>query len=102
MKNGTNKTQHMNNTALNTLIKQLEHRIELAEKKKQEEDGLFGEMSYHFVMAGLKTAIEDAKQLLEMEKEQIEKAFEEGMFHHTNGLCPNEYYNENYTHEQGK
>jgi hypothetical protein len=31
-----------------------------------------------------------------MEKEQIETAFEEGMFHHTNGLCPDEYYNETY------
>jgi hypothetical protein len=39
------------------------------------------------------TAIDQAKA---MEKEQIEKAFEEGMFHHTNGLCPNEYYKEIY------
>ena len=36
------------------------------------------------------------EQAIEMEKEQIEKAFEEGMFHHTNGLCPNEYYKETY------
>ena len=35
----------------------------------------------------------------EMEKEQIETAFEEGMFHHTNGLCPDEYYNETYKSE---
>lgn len=35
-------------------------------------------------------------QVKEMEKEQIEKAFEEGMFHHTNGLCPDEYYEETY------
>ena len=29
-------------------------------------------------------------------KEAIETAFEEGMFHHTNGLTPKEYYNEKY------
>jgi len=40
--------------------------------------------------------IEQAK---EMEKEQIEKAFEEGMFHHTSGLCPDEYYNETFKSE---
>jgi uncharacterized protein YidB (DUF937 family) len=39
------------------------------------------------------------QQALEMEKEQIEKAFEEGMFHHTNGLCPNEYYKETFKSE---
>lgn len=32
----------------------------------------------------------------EMEKEQIETAFQEGMFHHTNGLCPDEYYNRTF------
>jgi hypothetical protein len=31
-----------------------------------------------------------------MEKQQIETAFEEGMFHHTSGLCPDEYYEETY------
>jgi hypothetical protein len=36
----------------------------------------------------------------EMEKEQIETAFEEGMFHHTNGLCPDEYYEETYKIEE--
>jgi|688.fasta_scaffold1709196_1 hypothetical protein len=36
------------------------------------------------------------KQALEMEKQQIETAFEEGMFHHTSGLCPDEYYEETY------
>lgn len=94
----------MNKTALNTLIKQLEHRIELAEKKKQEEDELFGEMSYHFVMAGLKTAIEDAKQLLEMEKEQIIDAV---YFGHLKGWVDNgvknsfgeQYYNETFKSE---
>ena len=40
--------------------------------------------------------IEQAK---EMEKEQIETAFEEGMFHHTNGLCPDEYYIETFKSE---
>jgi len=43
-----------------------------------------------------KNGFDMLQQAIEMEKEQIEKAFEEGMFHHTNGLCPNEYYNENY------
>ena len=32
----------------------------------------------------------------EMEKQQIIKAFEEGMFHHVNGMCPDEYYNEKF------
>jgi hypothetical protein len=93
----------MNKTALNTLIKQLEHRIELAEKKKQEEDGLFGEMSYHFVMAGLKTAIEDAKQLLEMEKEQLKLAYHEDrpfLLGYETGEFFEEHYKENY--EQGE
>ena len=40
---------------------------------------------------------EEAK---EMEKEQIETAFEEGMFHHTNGLCPDEYYNETFKSQE--
>ena len=84
----------MNKTALNTLIKQLEHRIELAEKKKQEEDGLFGEMSYHFVMAGLNTAIEDAKQLLEMEKEQMIDAYQANAWGEPEGA--EEYYNQTY------
>jgi hypothetical protein len=35
----------------------------------------------------------------EMEKEQIETAFEEGMFHHTSGLCPDEYYEETFKSE---
>ena len=39
-------------------------------------------------------------QAKKMEKEQIEKAFEEGMFHHTNGLCPDEYYEEIYKIEE--
>jgi hypothetical protein len=39
------------------------------------------------------------QQAKEMEKEQIETAFEEGMFHHTNGLCPDEYYNETFKTE---
>ena len=41
-------------------------------------------------------AFEQAKA---MEKEQIEKTFEEGMFHHINGLCPDEYYNETFKSE---
>lgn len=32
----------------------------------------------------------------EMEKKQIIEAFEEGMFHHVNGMCPDEYYNEKF------
>jgi hypothetical protein len=39
------------------------------------------------------------QQAKEMEKEQIETAFEEGMFHHTNGLCPDEYYEETFKSE---
>ena len=37
--------------------------------------------------------------IIEEEKQQIESAFEEGMFHHTNGLTPKEYYEENYEKE---
>jgi hypothetical protein len=64
----------MNKTALKTLIQGLEHRLELAAKKKQEENDLFGQMSYHFVMTGLETGIEDAKKLLDLEKQQIIEA----------------------------
>ena len=39
------------------------------------------------------------KQAKEMEKKQIMNAFEEGMFHHTNGLCPDEYYEETFKSE---
>ena len=41
----------------------------------------------------------DIEQAKAMEKEQIEKAFEEGMFHHTSGLCPDEYYEETFKSE---
>lgn len=34
--------------------------------------------------------------IIDEEKQQIESAFEEGMFHHSNGLTPKEYYEENY------
>lgn len=37
--------------------------------------------------------------IINKEKQQIELAFEEGMFHHTNGLTPKEYYEENYEKE---
>jgi len=33
---------------------------------------------------------------LKEEREQIERSFEEGMFHHVNGLTPKEYYEERY------
>lgn len=33
---------------------------------------------------------------LKEEREQIETAFEEGMFHHVNGLTPKEYYEERF------
>ena len=39
------------------------------------------------------------QQAKKMEKMQIETAFEEGMFHHTNGLCTDEYYNETFKTE---
>jgi|LakMenE01Jun11ns_1017448.scaffolds.fasta_scaffold9478794_2 hypothetical protein len=39
---------------------------------------------------------EFVQQANELFKEQIQAAFEEGMFHHTNGLCPDEYYNKTY------
>ena len=49
-----------------------------------------------WLMENLHTAKDPFKQAKEMEKEQIETAFEEGMFHHTNGLCPDEYYNRTF------
>jgi hypothetical protein len=32
----------------------------------------------------------------EMEREIIKTAFEEGMFHHISGFCPEEYYEEKF------
>jgi hypothetical protein len=46
-----------------------------------------------------RTFVNEFSKFLEVEKEQIEIAFEEGMFHHTNGLCPDEYYNETFKSE---
>ena len=90
----------MNKTALKTLIQGLEHRLELAAKKKQEESDVFGQISYHFVMAGLQTGIEDAKKLLDLEKEQIMDAWNEGMcIQDTNDICAEYYYNETYNNE---
>ena len=39
------------------------------------------------------------KELIDKEKEQIERAFEEGMFHHASGLTPKQYYEETYNNE---
>jgi len=99
----------MNKTALKTLIQGLEHRLELAAKKKQEENDLFGQMSYHFVMAGLHTAIEDAKKLLDLEKEQIinaikltiEKEYTEQTWANCKSITDQaeQYYNETYKNE---
>ena len=50
----------------------------------------------HNLPEWVKKIIEQAKA---MEREQIETAFEEGMFHHTSGLCPDEYYEENFKSE---
>lgn len=50
----------------------------------------------HNTIEEFELIVEQAK---EMEKEQIEKTFEEGMFHHINGLCPDEYYNETFKSE---
>lgn len=55
-----------------------------------------GLINYEQCKVEMSEAFEQAK---EMEKKQIETAFEEGMFHHTNGLCPDEYYNETFKSE---
>jgi hypothetical protein len=92
----------MNKTALKTLIQGLEHRLELASKKKEEEKDLFGEMSYHFVMAGLHTAIEDAKKLLDLEKEQMKLAYNEDrpfLTGYETGKYFEQHYKENYNNE---
>lgn len=36
--------------------------------------------------------IEEWEQAKAMHKEEIETTFEEGMFHHINGMTPKEYY----------
>jgi hypothetical protein len=87
----------MNKTALKTLIQGLEHRLELAAKKKEEEKDLFSQMSYHYVMVGLQTGIEDANKLLDLEKEQIINAYEytaAGTSHYGE-----QYYHQKYNNE---
>ena len=37
---------------------------------------------------------------LEMEREQIENAFREGMLHHTSGLFANEYFDKTFKSEE--
>ena len=39
---------------------------------------------------------EKVKSLIPKEKQSIEKAYEEGMFHHVSGMVPSEYYEETY------
>jgi N-methylhydantoinase B/oxoprolinase/acetone carboxylase alpha subunit len=86
----------MNKTALNTLIKQLEHRIELAEKKKQEEDHIvdinkkvtavewlkdqlehFG--NKHELTVSWNTLDELIEQAKEMHKQEINDAYKFGI-----------------------
>ena len=67
---------------------------EIKELFNQHQDGEISGKMFH--MSRL-VALTKAK---EMEKEQIETAFEEGMFHHTNGLCPDEYYNETFKSDE--
>ena len=33
---------------------------------------------------------------LDLEKNEICKSYEEGMFHHISGICPEEYYNDKF------
>jgi hypothetical protein len=42
----------------------------------------------------------DVEQAKEMEKEQIEDAFREGMLHHTSGLFANEYFDKTFKSEE--
>jgi len=37
-----------------------------------------------------------AQQAKEMEKKHVIDAYEEGMFHHVSGFCPEEYYEEKF------
>ena len=59
----------------------------------------FAEKVGHNSLISLVEYNELLEQAKELEKQQIEKAFEEGMFHHTSGLCPDEYYEETFKSE---
>ena len=40
--------------------------------------------------------MEDKEKNLDLEKNEICKSYEEGMFHHISGICPEEYYNDKF------
>jgi len=74
-------------TAIQELIKDLE--LELKKLDSNHRDN-------YMEQGGIEKAIELCEHYMTKENEQIEKAFEEGMFHHSNGLTPKEYYQETY------
>jgi hypothetical protein len=74
-------------TAIQELIKDLESELKKLNRKYTDE---------YMERGGIETALDLCEHYMTKEKEQIEKAFEEGMFHHTNGLTPKEYYEETH------
>ena len=74
-------------TAIQELIKDLETELKKLDAKFRDD---------YMEQGGIEKAIELCEHYMTKENEQIEKAFEEGMFHHSNGLTPKEYYQETY------
>jgi hypothetical protein len=74
-------------TPIQELIKDLETELKKLDANYRDE---------YMEQGGIEKALEYCEHYMTKEREQIEKAFEEGMFHHTNGLTPKEYYEETY------
>ena len=64
--------------------------------KKTTVEWLISQLNEYGVYPQLSSVDAIFKYALKEEREQIERSFEAGMFHHTNGLCPNEYYCETF------
>jgi len=74
-------------TAIQQLIKDLESELKKLDSNHRDD---------YMEQGGIEKALEMYEHYMTNEREQIEKAFEEGMFHHTNGLTPKEYYENGY------
>ena len=74
-------------TAIQKLIKDLETELKKLDAKFRDD---------YMEQGGIEKALDLCEHYMTKEREQIEKAFEEGMFHHANGLTPKEYYEETH------
>ena len=72
-------------TAIQELIKDLETELKKLDSNHRDD---------YMEQGGIEKALDLCEHYMTKEREQIEKAFEEGMFHHTSGLTPKEYYEE--------